>query len=539
MRLGSPVSSDPDPAARAGDQAAGSDILLDPWLCALRFLGEDRARQPIGIGAIRGERALYRAPLVVGMVTSCAPTGLGALFLNLKDQTGTIGASVHKKVISDGNLGNGISVGSVIVLKEVAVFRPSRTACYLNVTQQNVVKVLQVDSVSKQVISSSTTESQLPAAKCSEAGRFACLGDNHMERRTKIETSEGPTAIPSKISRTRDSRVAEVLSHNSGAANAIDSTILRMGRGSIHGVENHHKIKLDEMDSSPPRMNVPSYNTNQHLQKFVNSMNSANCHQRQGGSSPKYGSSSEAESSTNNIMKRLLGGETMMPKKGITVAEVSRDHRGTPDASNSTSRMDTAAGCSSEKHQEIGLQNLVEGSKHVSNRNSDEHQQQNLNISNSRCSQPSLGGSSVMSGNGDYSQATANEKLMRLFDGECMLPSSKRLKSDVVLPDGIDARMNSNSSNGLKNNLNIGLDDIAEGFWSEDTSIRKLNEHQQEDFDAANAGTVQPTQENCCTPATNATAISGSLLSNPKKLASVASAAEWTDEQLSELFADY
>lgn len=361
-----------------------------------------------------------------------------------------------------------------------------------------------------------------------------------MERRTKTETSEGPTAVPSKISRTRDSRVAEVVSHNSGAANAIHSTILRMGRGTIHGVENHHKMKLDEMDSSPPRMHLPSYNTNQDLQKIFNSMNSANCHQRR-GSSPKYGSSSEAERSTNNIMKRLLGRETTMPNKEITVAEVSRDHRGTPDASNSTSRMDTAAGCSSEKHQEIGLQNLVEGlcSKHVSNHNSDEHQQQNLNISNTRCSQPSLGGSSVMSGNGDYSQATANEKLRRLFDGECILPSSKKLKSDVVLPDGIGVRMNSNSSNGLKNNLNIGLDDIAEGFWSEHSSIRKLNEHQQKDLDAANAGTVQPTQVNCCTPATNATAISASLLSNPKKLASVASAAEWTDEQLSELFADY
>lgn len=42
MRLGSPVSSGPDPVARAGDQAAGSDILLDPWLCALRFLGEEQ-----------------------------------------------------------------------------------------------------------------------------------------------------------------------------------------------------------------------------------------------------------------------------------------------------------------------------------------------------------------------------------------------------------------------------------------------------------------------------------------------------------------
>lgn len=114
-------------------------------------------------------------------------------------------------------------------------------------------------------------------------------------------------------------------------------------------------------------------------------------------------------------------------------------------------------------------------------------------------------------------------------------------KSHTTLPDGNGARMNSNidtasmdteTKYGLENSLNIVLDDIAEGFHGDDNSTRKF-EHQQKDLHAASAGTLQPTQENCSISAT-----SGTLLSS-HKIVSVPPVAGWTDEQLSELFADY
>ena len=115
-----------------------------------------------------------------------APLGI-AMWLKfwLQDPTGTIGATIHRRAISEGEFGKRISVGAVLVLQkvgvshlllefhitlnadfpllscdletsvtisnvgmtneclfyQVAVFSPSRSACYLNVTLNNIVKV--------------------------------------------------------------------------------------------------------------------------------------------------------------------------------------------------------------------------------------------------------------------------------------------------------------------------------------------------------------------------------------------------------------
>lgn len=504
MRLRSPLSS--VPAVRADGQAADTDFQLDSWLRALQDLGDDRGWQQPGIGKIRVDRALDRA---------------------CRDPSGTIDASVHKKVLSNENISKGLSVGSVIILKQVAVLRPSNTVCYLNVTQKNIEKVLQKDSVTpcKQVVPSSNSERQ-----SQQPGQ----GDS-MERETGAETSDGMTAILSKISRTKESQMAELLSDNGGEAKAVNSSILRRNKDT-HGVQNHHEKLLEQMDLSSQIQNLPGFSSSQQLQKIISSMNPANCQLKQGGSVPKYGISSEAQSSTDDIMRKLIGGETMMPSsKDITVAEGSRHNRGTPDAS-----MDADSWCRSEKPQEIGLQKMVEGHscEHVSNSNRDERQQQNPSA-NTRCSQPILRESSVMAPSRDFTQASCTGNPRRLSDDEWVQPSRKKQKSDAIVSDGNGARMNDNINTssmdteyGLENSLNIGLDDITEGFHGDHSSIGKF-EHQQKDLHAASAGTLQPTQENCSISAT-----SGTSLSN-HKMVSVAPVVEWTDEQLSELFADY
>nr|CAD1817781.1 unnamed protein product [Ananas comosus var. bracteatus] len=134
-------------------------------------LGEHHAASVRRIGSIKTssiDRIPYFKKLgdqVVGVVKSCTPNGLGDLFLTLKDPTGMIGAFVHRKVISDGNLGGGISVGCVLILKQVVVFCPARSVCYLNVTINNIVKLFTKDCgpCHKQVISSFTARSHIAA----------------------------------------------------------------------------------------------------------------------------------------------------------------------------------------------------------------------------------------------------------------------------------------------------------------------------------------------------------------------------------------
>ncbi|KAG6496490.1 uncharacterized protein LOC121990404 [Zingiber officinale] len=125
------------------------DFRVSPWLRALEFLGGDR-ELVWRIDSIK-TRAAHRVPQVVGIVTSCTPNGLGDLFLTLKDPTGSIGAFVHHGVLSDCNLGGDISVGCVLILKQVVVFCPAHSI-HLNVTSKNVVKLIRKDCTSPPIL---------------------------------------------------------------------------------------------------------------------------------------------------------------------------------------------------------------------------------------------------------------------------------------------------------------------------------------------------------------------------------------------------
>ncbi|PUZ68945.1 hypothetical protein GQ55_2G069400 [Panicum hallii var. hallii] len=247
--------------------------------------------------------------------------------------------------------------------------------------------------------------------------------------------------------------------------------------------------------------------------------------------------SERSEDSTNSIMTRLLGHERMMASNNeMTVIEVSLQHQGRSDSNNSTSAPDIYGRCSTGNNQEGGLQMLAGGPrrKNILNCSADGHSQQNLNSRN-MTSQPSLCGSTVMFGDRYSTQASDNENLRRPFDNEKMLHISKKLKSDAILPDGsgetASSRIDTGNNQVSKRNMNTELDGMSEQFNGQRTSIREPIEQQQRNFTAVNAGGVQPTKE-------YAPSISGSLL-NPKKALPVASLAEWTDDQVSELFADY
>ncbi|KAG0497321.1 hypothetical protein HPP92_002012 [Vanilla planifolia] len=121
------------------------DFKLNPWMCALRFVGSDSSIS-CPISSIKSLRkGAERIPQVVGIIKSCTPNGFGDLFVMLKDPTGTIDAVVHRKASLEEKIGGDISVGCILILEQVVAFSSDRSACYLNIMPRNVVKLIMKD----------------------------------------------------------------------------------------------------------------------------------------------------------------------------------------------------------------------------------------------------------------------------------------------------------------------------------------------------------------------------------------------------------
>ncbi|KAJ8536082.1 hypothetical protein K7X08_034483 [Anisodus acutangulus] len=118
------------------------DFQSNPWLCALEFVGTENGKIPCSpLSSVNKCLKAARVDQVVAVVKSCTQNGLGGLMVTLKDPTGSIGASIHHKVLSKSQHGKDICIGSVLVLQKVAVFCPSSSAYYLNITLGNLTKV--------------------------------------------------------------------------------------------------------------------------------------------------------------------------------------------------------------------------------------------------------------------------------------------------------------------------------------------------------------------------------------------------------------
>ncbi|KAL6552507.1 hypothetical protein OROHE_007871 [Orobanche hederae] len=121
------------------------DFSLQPWISALQFLGaNDGYGRSTPVSSIKKCLNGDKVAKVVAVIKSCTPNGLGGLIVSLKDPTGTVGASIHHKVLSDNEFGKNLTVGSVLILRKVAVFSPAKSAHYLNITLRNLVKVIVV-----------------------------------------------------------------------------------------------------------------------------------------------------------------------------------------------------------------------------------------------------------------------------------------------------------------------------------------------------------------------------------------------------------
>lgn len=130
---------------RRVEQDGGEEFFRNPWVFALDILRGDGGVEFTPLSTVKQCGGGVRIDKVVAIVKSCKPNGLGDMMVTLKDPTDTVDASVHKKVLTTGERGNLIAVGSVLILEKVVAFYSSCASCYLNITRSNVVKVITVD----------------------------------------------------------------------------------------------------------------------------------------------------------------------------------------------------------------------------------------------------------------------------------------------------------------------------------------------------------------------------------------------------------
>ncbi|WZY97118.1 hypothetical protein YC2023_069447 [Brassica napus] len=129
------------------------DFSEDPWVSAVDYIRREgllsNGGKAIGtpLSEIKSVCCSWgKVDQVVAIVKTCTPNGLGDIMVTLKDPTGTIDASVHRKVISESEFGRDIRVGAVVILNKVAVCAPSRSSRYLNITLKNISKVITKDT---------------------------------------------------------------------------------------------------------------------------------------------------------------------------------------------------------------------------------------------------------------------------------------------------------------------------------------------------------------------------------------------------------
>ncbi|XP_065625380.1 uncharacterized protein LOC136065741 [Quercus suber] len=124
------------------------------------------------------------------------------MMVTLKDPTGSINASIHHKVLSEGEFAKDISVGAVLVLQKVALFSPSRSAHYLNITLSNLVKVISKESAPpvKQKLSASPIKHTASEPECSKK--------SWIPQRTFSVSQNGTEGIMNSLRQTSNSFVS-------------------------------------------------------------------------------------------------------------------------------------------------------------------------------------------------------------------------------------------------------------------------------------------------------------------------------------------
>nr|GEW30835.1 hypothetical protein [Tanacetum cinerariifolium] len=111
------------------------------WLSAVQYLVVEGSITTGCFGDMKTFIKSGKVEKVVAVIKSCTPNMLGDLTVTLKDLSGIISGTIHYKFLNDEVYGKAISVGVVLILRNVSVFSPKSSGLYLNITLKNIVKV--------------------------------------------------------------------------------------------------------------------------------------------------------------------------------------------------------------------------------------------------------------------------------------------------------------------------------------------------------------------------------------------------------------
>ena len=151
----------------AGKKKASSPLPVtewetQPWLQMLQALNVDAfPLYPDETSVLRFNLAriqreqLTKVQYVVAMIKTITTTDVDG-FITLKDPTGEMQGTVHRKVLEDYALD--MRVGSVVVLQRVSIFNPSPSTKYLNITPENLVQIFCAEPELAALTQSSTTQ---------------------------------------------------------------------------------------------------------------------------------------------------------------------------------------------------------------------------------------------------------------------------------------------------------------------------------------------------------------------------------------------
>nr|GEX57662.1 RNA-directed DNA polymerase, eukaryota [Tanacetum cinerariifolium] len=93
-----------------------------PWLSAIQYLAAEGSITTGCFGDMKTFIKNGKLEKVVAVIKSCTPNMLGELTVTLKDLSSVISGTIHYKVLNDEVYGKAISVGAVLILRNVLVF---------------------------------------------------------------------------------------------------------------------------------------------------------------------------------------------------------------------------------------------------------------------------------------------------------------------------------------------------------------------------------------------------------------------------------
>ncbi|XP_052723793.1 uncharacterized protein LOC108344279 [Vigna angularis] len=98
------------------------DFNSNPWMWAEMFVKHHELvleGDMKKLNQLDSAKSIARLPLVACLVKECKPNGLGDMQLTIKDPSGTMKASLNRKVLQDPQIGPHIGVGCVLLLNLV------------------------------------------------------------------------------------------------------------------------------------------------------------------------------------------------------------------------------------------------------------------------------------------------------------------------------------------------------------------------------------------------------------------------------------